>query len=142
MNLNWIISLVAVLVSMVTVIVSYFMNKDTLNHASKDLIVDKTVSLNTEIWKDCINTCNNIILKTSGENFEKYLNIILLNKNANKFDESVLNKINEEIASIHSLSFYICANVSAIDTKFEQQKIQIINFTYKAIEVFKNLQEF
>lgn len=142
MNLEWIISLVAVAVSMVTIIISYLTNKENLKHASFTMTAERRLDFNVSVWNDIIDLSEKLLLATNQDHFERLMNIIVAGKSNDTKDEDILNEINGDCEAIRSIVFNLCAKIKVIDRENKVLRDKIRVYSGDVIDIFKRFQEF
>lgn len=141
--MEWIISLVAVLVSMVTVIVSYFSNRDSIRSAEYIMKQSSLMGVNRELWKDFFALSSEIMLKTEPEMFTKMINDIAILKMKNEKNDEQVNAIGEIKASIKQLGFNITTYyhlfIPDVDNDFDRSTKEYIT---AALLILDDIQNF
>lgn len=105
--MDWIVSLVAVLVSMVTVIVSYMINKATIK--SNEYVMQKSnmLAIDKEMWNKFFDNCEELVQITDSEIFIKFINDIIILKNQNMQDDKYVNSLNDIKVKVKQHAFNI-----------------------------------
>ena len=142
MNPEWIISLAAVLVSMVTIIISYLTNKENLKHASSNMVSERKLDFRVSVWKEIIDISDKLLLATNYDHFERLINTAVVGKNNDTSDEVVLNVINDDCENIRSLVFNLCSRIKVLDMPNKALRDRIRKYGNDVIDIYKKLQEF
>ncbi|MBR6788181.1 MAG: hypothetical protein IKM44_00015 [Clostridia bacterium] len=141
--MDWIISLIAVLVSMVTVIISYLSNRETLKNASSNMIVDHKIQFRMSVWQDIISLSDKLLIITNRDHFERlFNNMLVAKKNVSQSQEVLLNEINENCEMIRSSVFNLCAKIKIIDMPNKPLRDRIRKYADDIIAVYKEIQIF
>lgn len=139
---NWIVSLAATLVSLVTVIVSYFTNKENLKSTSRNLTSARDIDFKIKVWHEIIDQCEELVTVTNAEHLEQCANITIAGKTNEVSDEEILSKLNSNCEHIHSLMFKLCLNIRALDNDSDTLLEEIRTYARNVIELYRNMQEF
>ncbi len=142
MDMEWVISLVAVIVSLVTIVISYLTNRENLKHASKGMVSAHRIEFNIEVWKDIIDLSEKLLNVTNRDRYEQFVNIAVAGKTNDVKDEVVLNDINNNCETIGSLVFNLCAKIKVLDRPNKELRDRIRNYAKDIVSAYKDLQKF
>ncbi len=142
MDLEWIISLVAVLVSLVTIIISYLTNKENLKNASDNILSERGIDFKISVWNDIIDLCDKLVLATNSDHLEQFVNITVAGKTNDTKDEDILNSLNENCEQIHSMTFRLCAKIKVLDMQNTELRNKIRAYAHDVIALYKQMQDF
>lgn len=142
MSYDWIISLAAVLVSMLTIVISYLSNRETLKHASLNNLSEHKMNFNESVWKDIIDLSDKLLLLTNRDHFERLANIVIAAKTQSEGKERILNTINEECAKVRSVCFNLTFRIKTLDPTNTALIERIDRYSTDVVDTFKGLQQY
>ena len=93
--MEWIISLAAVAVSLVTIIVSYLTNRENLRSSSENIVNEHELAFRIEVWKEVIDLADALSQETGRATYERLLDISVGVKNSEGDEERLNNALNE-----------------------------------------------
>lgn len=116
--MEWIISLAAVAVSLVTIIVSYLTNRENLRSSSENIVSEHELAFRIEVWKEVIDLADALSQETGRATYERLLDISVGVKNSEGDEERLNNALNEISAldrRIRSLVFGLRSKIGVLD---------------------------
>lgn len=141
-NVEWIISLAAVVTSLVTVVVSYLMNKETMKNASENMLTERGIDFRVSIWNDIVELSDKLVLETNADHLEQFVNIVVAGKSNDTKDEEILNRLNANCEQVRSLVFLLCSKIKAVDGASDELISRIRNYAQDIISLYKQMQTF
>lgn len=143
--MDWVISLVAVLVSLVTVVISYLMNRENLKHASKNMMTEHMMDFKVSVWNDVISLCDKLVQLTSIEHLERSVNLVVaekMNDEREGNEERILATLQEESEQIRSCVFHLGTKASTLDDDATELLDGLRKYGSDVVSIYENLQKF
>ena len=142
-SFDWIISLAAVLVSMVTVVIGYFTNRENLRYSRLNVLSERRLDHQLGMWKEVIEISDKLLQATDSAHIERTINSVLAFHRDNRDGEEViLNEINDHCETIRSLDLNLCARIKALDPGEEELQKRLERYVDDVISVYRRLQDF
>ena len=140
--MDWIISLVAVLVSLATIIISYFTNRENLKNASQNMISEHVMEFRIAVWNDIISLSDKLVLETAKEHLEKSVNLAMESKKTERGDGEVLGVLQEECEQVRSTAFHLRTKITTIDENGGELTQKIGDYCNDVLKIYEELQSF
>lgn len=141
--MDWVISLVAVLVSLVTVVISYLTNRENLKNASQNMLTEHAMKFRVSVWGDIILLCDKLVQLTGLEHFERAANLVATVKSDPSAPVAdTLEKLQAECEQIRSTVFQLCAKASTLDDDPKELLDNLHRYGKDAVGIYERLENF
>lgn len=135
-------SIAAVLVSAITVVFTYFMNKKNLEQASLMALTTNKLELRKDSWRQFISECDNFLLIINVEHFKSLLNDIVLSKNNKISNDNIIININKGIALFQSSLYKLKISYHLLNADNKQFDEKVEKVAKDATDFYQSLQKF
>lgn len=140
--MDWIISLAAVLVSMLTIVISYLTNRENLRHARQNALDEHRMSFNETIWKEIIDLADALAELVNHDAYERLANSVILAKSNEEGKDEVLNAVSEVCSRVNSKAFNLCTRIKALDRENTALIDRILRYAEDVVRIVKTLEEY